>query len=235
MELVKQNAGEVVKAKVAEVKQFAQFGAVYVCTNEDDEAAGHEALGAVKALLNSADLERKKIVEPIKKVTSEVDAMFRDQIALPLGIVKASVERQLATYAAEQMRKSREAAAAEKRKADAAQAEVRRLAREAEEAEKAGDTAVAADLVQQQEQATEQVQQARTAVVEVSRPVVVATGNAVGGYKTKWTATITDPAKVPDVYWRPDLAMVQRAVDEGARDIPGVQITEEVSVSNRRK
>jgi hypothetical protein len=235
MELVKQSAGDVVKAKVAEVAQFAQFGAVYVCKSEDDEAAGHEALGAVKSLLSAADLERKKIVEPIKKVTTEVDAMFRDQIALPLGVVKAKVERELAGYAAEQMRKSREKALAEQRKADAAQAEVRRLEREAEEAARAGDTEVAADLVQQQEAKVEQVQQARTAVVEVSRPVVVATGNAVGGYKTKWVATITDPAKVPDVYWRPDLAMVQRAVDEGAREIAGVQISEEVTVSNRRK
>lgn len=235
MEIVKQDAGAVVKATAAQVEQFAQFGAVYVCKSEDDEAAGHEALGAVKSLLNAADAERKRFVEPIKRITTEIDGMFRDQITRPLETVKGQVERQLQTFAAAQLRKKREAEDAERKRLEVAQAEARRLGQEAEEAARAGDTEVAADLAQQQVVAVEQVQQARTAVVEVSRPVVVATGNAVGGYKTKWVATITDPAKVPDVYWRPDLAMVQRAVDEGAREIAGVQISEEVTVSNRRK
>ena len=231
MDLAKYNAGEVVKAKAAEVKQFEQFAAVYTCSGDEDEAAGHEALGAVKSLLNAADLERKKLVEPLKKVTSEVDAMFRDQITRPLETVKARVENSLRIYAAEQLRKQREKEAEERRKLDQAQAEQRRIEREAAEAERAGAAVEETKLAQ----AHEKVVQAATAVVEVSRPVVVATGNAVGGYKTKWTATITDPSKVPDVYWRPDLALIQRAVDDGAREIPGVQITEEVMVANRRK
>jgi phage gp36-like protein len=229
------DAGAVVKAKVAEVKQFETFGRIYTCESEEDEAAGHEALGAVKSLLNAADLERKKIVEPIKKVTTEVDAMFRDQITRPLEVVKSRVEGHLRDYATAQLRKKREAEDAERKRLAKLQDEQDQLTREAEAAAAAGDTEVAADLVQQQEAKVEQVQQARTAVVEVSRPVVVATSNATGGYKTRLVATITDPARVPDLYWRPDLTMIQLAVDQGAREIPGVQISEEVSVSNRRK
>lgn len=235
MELVKKHASDVVQEKVAEVKQFAMFGKAYTCTSAEDEAAGHEALGAVKQVLANAELARKSIVEPIKKVTSEVDAMFREQIVRPLEVVKAHVESELRSYAAEQIRVKREAEAEERRKLEQARAEQERLEREAAQAAAAGDDDVAADLLQQQVEQAEQVRVAQSAVVMVSRPAPVAVSNAVGSYKTRWVATIVDPSKVPDVYWRPDLALVQRAVDEGAREIPGVQIAEEVLVGNRRK
>lgn len=235
MQIVKQTADAAVMAKVAEVEQFSAFGKVYSCKSAEDEAAGHEALGAIKQVLASAEAERKSIVEPIKQVTSQVDTMFRERIARPLEVVKAQVEMALRTYAAEQIRLKRAAEEAERQRLAAAKAEQERLEREAAEAAAAGDAEVAADLSQQQVQQQAEVQKAATAVVMVARPTVVATGNATGSYKTRRVATIVDPAKVPDVYWRPDLALVQRAVDEGAVEIAGVEIREEVLVSNRRK
>ena len=79
----------------------------------------------------------------------------------------------------------------------------------------------------------QQAQQVAVAAATSAGPVKGAT--STGGYSSVWLATITDPGKVPDIYWAPDLAMVQRAVDNGARQIPGVEIVEQLVVSNRRK
>lgn len=271
------------QAKVAtaegEVRQYQSFAAVYTVGCDDDETAGHTALADIKRVADAADKERLALVEPVKRLTSEIDGMFREQIARPLMAVRQTIEGRLSVYAAEKMRKKREAEDAERRRLEAARAEQERIERERKAAEwraeqerqrlareeaerqraaadkeaqaaweadaprreaeakvrREAEEKAAAEFAEQQRVAREQEQAAALALAEQQRPIEVTATGAKGGYVTVRTARIVDPAKVPDVFWRPSLELIQMAVDEGARSIPGVEIDETVKVSNRRK
>lgn len=209
----------------ARVQAAAQWADAFVVESDDDEADGHEALGRVKKLTAEADAARKAVVEPIKSITTKIDALFRDQIAKPSAQAMATIEGQLNRYAAGKLRKQREVEAEARKRLEAAQAEARRVQQASGQPAEAVDAAVAA---------VNDAYVEIVAAVEVG-PQAVKTAAASGGYKTRWVARISDPARVPDVFWRPDLELVQRAVDQGAREIAGCEITEEVIVSNRRK
>lgn len=222
-------AGQKAEALLPRVTAATEWAASYTCADDEDEGLGHEGLGRIKKLQADADAQRKAVVEPIKQVTGKVDALFREQVAKPCDEAKVRVEQQLARYASDKLRKKREAEAEAQRKLEAERKKAAELAAQAQ----AGNAQAAQQLEQQEAKVHEAVVQ----VVEAAEqgPGPVKAGTSTGGYKTKWTATITDPSKVPDVYWRPDLELVQKAVDQGAREIPGVAIVEEVVVSNRRR
>lgn len=197
----------------------------------------------------------------LSKPCDELRATVEGKLAT-YGARKLQLQRQAEAEARRKLEAERAQAEAEAAEARRKQAEAEAAAKQAQaeleraelEARRAGDAeavakaeqaraeqALAAERARQQ---AEQAEQQRLARVHEAQAELVAatsdagpvkTGAATGGYKTKWTATITDPGKVPDVYWRPDLELVQRAVDQGAREIPGCQITEQVVVSNRRK
>jgi len=222
-------AGQKAEALLPRVAAASEWAAGYTCADDDDENLGHEGLGRLKKLQADADAQRKAVVEPIKQVTGKVDALFREKVAKPCDEAKARVEQHLARYASEKLRKKREAEAEAQRKLEAE----RKKAAELAAAAQAGSAQAAQQLEQQEARVHEAVVEAAEAAEQGPGPVKA--GTSTGGYKTKWTATITDPSRVPDVYWRPDLALVQHAVDQGAREIPGVAIVEEVVVSNRRR
>ena len=248
----------------------------YCCDDDDDERNGHEALGQLKKLQAEGEAKRKGVVEPIKRVTAQVDQAFRDQITKPCDAARGQVEAKLGTYAAAKLAEQRRVEAEARRKLEAeraraeadakaarkAQAEAEaeaarvqaRLERAELEARRAGDAeAVAkAEAAKLQAQARAQHQAEVERQAELERQAVllqaqaelaaasaddgpVKGATASGGYKSKWTVTIVDPSKVPDIYWQPDLQLVQRAVDSGARMIPGCEIKEQLVVSNRRR
>lgn len=222
------------------------------------EAKRKGVVEPIKAITGKVDQAfRENVAKPCDELRAQVEAKLGKYAAHKLQLqreAEAAARRQL-----ELERQRAEAEAAEaRRKQEAAEQEAQRVQAELTRAElaarRAGDAeAVAkaeqarlqaeleAEQAKRQAEADEQARQAR--VQEAQAQLVVATtdegpvkvGAATGGYKSKWTATITDPGKVPDVYWRPDLELVQRAVDQGARDIPGCQITEQLVVSNRRR
>lgn len=53
--------------------------------------------------------------------------------------------------------------------------------------------------------------------------------------RTIWKYEVVTPIDVPDAYWSVDPALVGAAVSAGARDIPGVRIWSEQSVTIRQK
>lgn len=210
-------------ALTTRVSAAAGWAAEYSCQSDDDEADGHDAIGQIKKLSAEAEAERKALVEPIKAISTKIDALYREQVTKPADAARLGIERELAQYAGEKLRKQREAEAEARRKLEA---ERERLAA----AKQAGDS-TKADVAQ------EAVHVAIAEVVAAAEvgPAAVKTGSATGAYKTRWTARIVDPSKVPDVYWRPSLELVQQAVEQGARAIPGCEVTEEVIVANRRR
>jgi len=210
--------------KLAErVANAGRWAAEYSCGDDEAEGDGHEALGQVKKLAADADAERKAVVEPIKAISSKIDQLFREQVSKPAEAARSAIERELARYAADKLRRQREAEAEARRKLEA---ERQRMAEAAAAGNDAATVAAQGAVVE--------------AVAEVVAagelgPSTVKAGSATGGYKTRWTARIVDPSKVPDVYWRPSLDLVQQAVEQGARAIPGCEVTEEVIVANRRR
>lgn len=258
------------------VKAAQEWAAGYLCSDDDDEALGHQALANVKRVQAEAEAERKVCVEPVKAIGSKIDTLYRENIARPCEQVRAVVEAKLQNYAAAKLAAQRAAEAEARRKleaeraelarqAAAAQAERDRIAAEAEaqrqaaqlaelEARRKGDAVAAAAaaaesarvaaeakaqadaLAAVQAEQAAKVQDALAEVVTAATPTgPVKTTGATGGYSVKLVARIVDPAKVPDTYWRPDLELVQRAVDQGARDIAGVVVDEVVQVANRRR
>lgn len=235
-------AAATLEQHVFKVAGYAAFARVYQCASEEDEAVGHAALAEMKLVGAEVDGERKALVEPIKAATSEVDRLFREGVAKPLQEMQDTIKQKLSIFAAERLRIQREAEAAERKRIAEARAEQQRLIDEAAAAARlaqSGDDFERAVQTQDNEEALRVAQeaevQATRALAQQQAPVAVQVGNAKGSYKTKLVVSIHDPSLVPDIYWRPSIEAVQSAVDQGARDIPGVTIVEEVVVSNRRR
>lgn len=154
------------------------------------------------------------------KAEAEAAEARRQQAAAELAAAKVQLELEAAELAA---RRAGDVEATAKINAARAQAE----------SAQANITAAANVAEAARQQAVIEAQGALIAATAEDGPIKA--GAAIGGYKSKWTVTITDPSKVPDVYWRPDLALVQKAVDQGARTILGCEIIEVSVMSNRRR
>ena len=234
----------------------------YACEDEETEKFGHEALARVKSIKAEADKTRLALVESMKRATADVDGLFREGIAKPCDQALGLLQGKLATYATARLQaqraaeeQARQALEAERRAVEAEQAaaaaealKVRQeLDRRELEARRSGDAAAAAQAQVDRETAAARAaadEAARAARVHDAVASMVSTmapaepvkaGRATGGYKSRWTVRITNPTAVPDIYWRPDLDLLQKAVDEGARSIAGCEVVEELLVTNRRK
>lgn len=84
----------------------------------------------------------------------------------------------------------------------------------------------AANAAESPSENTQLMREARTA----GAPEV----KGIGG-KVCYTAVLRDESLVPNEYWVVDMGAVQRAVDAGARDIPGIEVLESVNPTVRRK
>ena len=222
------------------------------------EAARKSVVEPVKQIGTKIDtLFRENIARPCDEARARIESLLSAYAAAKLKAQREAEAAARAKLEAERAEAARIAAEARRQELELQAAEAKRVA-EAQAAElqarRAGDAAkllqlqaeqaaaAAAAEVERARLAAEQAEQAakvQDAVAEVvtaSEPVgPVKSQHATGGYKTRWVATIVDPAKVPDLYWRPDLEAVQRAVDQGAREIPGCAVVEEVVVANRRR
>jgi hypothetical protein len=155
------------------------------------------------------------------------NAGIRDKLTL---IIKAATDR-TGAYRQQKEREQRQredaarrAAAEEQRRAIT---EAERLAREAQQKEAAGDRRAAVDLTKEAEE-----QQTRAAVAEAVVAAPPAPVRLHGDYGAtafsvkKWgfDPLEVDLSLLPPGYWTPDWDGIQQAIDEGARDIPGVNI-----------
>ena len=225
------------------------------------EAERKSVVEPVKQIGSKIDaLYRETIARPCESLRGDLEQKLGVYAAAKLRKqreLEAAAAAKLAAERAEADRIAREAAA-KQAAADAAAAAAQAEAVAAElAARRAGDAAAVAaaqaqqaEVLRAQEAAAAQlqaeqaaqaahVQDAMALVVSASDPASgagpVKTLGASGGYTVKRVARIVDPAKVPDTFWRPDLDLVQKAVDQGAREIAGVVIDEVVQVANRRR
>ena len=223
------------------------------------EAERRSVVEPVKVIGAKIDaLFRENIAKPCDVVRVSVEQRLASYAAAKLQAQRAAeaeARRKLEVERAEAKRVADAAALAQleldraeaKRQADAAAAELAarragdavKLA-ELQAAQREAELLVAAERAKLQAAQADQaavVQDALALVVSASEPGAgpVKVSGASGGYKLTLVARIVDPAKVPDIYWAPSLEAVQRAVEQGAREIAGVVIDEIVGVQNRRR
>lgn len=81
----------------------------------------------------------------------------------------------------------------------------------------------------------EQLQQVKEApaITSIGPEAGIILGAKVQGLTRRWKFEITDPNQVPRAYCTPDEKLIRQEVAAGARNIPGVRIYEEESISIR--
>lgn len=173
----------------------------------------------VKLLLKDIEDRRKRTVEPIKKEAAAVDAEAHRWADPLVAWDKKAEQALLAFKRLDEDRKRRELEERQKAVVAASQAQT--------QAEEAGDMATA-------DAASVALMKAEAAPVEA--PVRgFKTDSGTTSLRTVWKVEIVDPALVPDAYLVPDLRLLQKAVDAGAREIAGCHIQEVESLVVRTR
>lgn len=78
-----------------------------------------------------------------------------------------------------------------------------------------------------------QVKKAMTAYADVVNPKVRSQNGALASLRRKWNWSVTDETKIPREYLMPNIGAIDLAIEEGVRDIPGLEIYEETTVGVR--
>lgn len=76
------------------------------------------------------------------------------------------------------------------------------------------------------EQAAREAPVAQAPVVQVAAPAPLASASGAVAERKVWRATVTDETRIPREYLAVDQAAINRAVRNGVRDIPGVEIAQ---------
>ena len=216
-------AAEQVVDQLAGYVADAQRWAAELEVDEDNEADVVEAVARLRKAQRAAEKHKKRLTDALGPPKREIDRLFREGVARPLDEAVKVAGAKLDELAAE-VRKRR-LAEQEAAKADAL------------EAAKAGDD-----------------ERAEAALDKAEAPVTedVKTQGATSRVKVTYrAAAVTDAAKVPAQYLRPDLSAVQRYVDayvlqhdgelstqqlEALRaELPGIQVDEVVARNVRAR
>lgn len=217
----------------ADIDRIVAFGGELEVTNDQEAETVTEVLSRIAATTKKVKAARLTITRPLDE--SKRAAMDLEKAILsPLEPVDRTLRKGLGEYQAELQRKIREEQERldrERREAEAkARAEAEEAARkaaeateeEADEAEAEADLARARELVKQAEPRREVVPAA---------PMKAASGTA--STRMRWQATVTNEAEVPREFLKVDQVAINKAVREGAREIPGVTIEQVPEVAVR--
>lgn len=186
--------------KINDMKQKAEKHEV------TDDASNTNAVAMAsqaKSLAKELDKLSKEIVAEPNKFVKGVRS-FTKGFTEPLGQIEASLKRKVADYQYK-LRLEAQKREAEERKA------------RAELQKKMDEEAKAANV--------EPVKLPDP--VQSAPPKVTRTESGSAHIRMKWTATIEDESKVPREYCVPSQKLINQAVKDGIRTIPGVNIFEE--------
>jgi len=180
----------------------------------EDDAAEKEALemiGKVKKFLKAGESERKVIIGPSKMFFDSINRFWK-----PYKDIGADIERILKRGLGQYMaKKELERKEREKKEAEAAAALQAKLDAEAEEK---GLEKVEVKIVKEKKDKKE---------------VVRSSSGTAAHTRKNWTFEVLDFSKVPDQYKVLDRVKVNSAIKAGIREIPGLEIKQEIGVSVR--
>lgn len=200
------------------VTDFCQkFKAIVILNEEQDQQAESAAL-RVREMKRDIEEKHKLLVGPYKEITKAIDARKKSLVD-PLEGLLDILRRERGMWAVQKAEK----AALERRKIEAErQAELDKKNREEAAARALGiqDAAPVLEYAARDQQLERQDRQVERA-------------GQTKGLRMTWKAEIVTAAEVPRQFLVPDEAAIRRAVTGGVREIPGVRIWEEASVSIR--
>lgn len=164
------------------------------------------------------DTEKKKVLDPLKAAVAAAEAPFK-RLAGELEKLDSMLRGKLLTYnqakrAAEQARLEAEREAQRKALEEATNQAI--LEGKLEDARK---------IAEAEKYTSEQV--------VIAPKVSVHAPQATASTVTRWKYEVTNPAVVPREFCEPSPALINRAVQNGVRVIPGVRIWPEESISIR--
>lgn len=171
----------------------------------DDESQNkaNEFILTIKALLKKLDAERKKILEPTKTFTGKINSGYK-MYSTQLSAIVSELDAQNRKYIIE--KRIREAEEHRKR-----QEEARKLQKEMEK--KAAKVGVEVPTIQP---------------APIPEKRIVQTSMGTQTERKHWTFKVIDIKKVPAAYLQIDNRTVNAAIKEGVREIPGIEIYEEI-------
>ncbi len=199
-----------IDTKVAEVTKgiavFRRKTTMLTISSEADMEKAADILGEVKTQYNNVEKMRKFFVDPLNKHVKEINARFK-KITEPLAEVEATIKKMAGDFRLAQEKIRREA---EAKAQAAAQAKI--------------DKQIAAGKE----------------VDLVPLPTIEEAPKSVAGKSGKqltttifWNFQVIDPTLVPRKYLIVDEAAIRKAVQNGEREIKGVNIFEDTQSAVR--
>ena len=182
-----------------------------------DGASATEATGFlvnVKTALKTAESTRKDMTAGIVAAKKNIDGFFRE-LTNPYKDAEKTVKEKLGNYHLEQERIRQD----EERRL--------RVERELREAERTQAETQAAEWGEEPPPVEEPAEEP----TEVPEPVkTVRSGGGSASMREVWKYEIVDSKAIPRHFWMVDEGKIQRAVDFGDREIPGLRIYKDIQV-----
>ncbi|MDP3937580.1 MAG: hypothetical protein Q8R92_05525 [Deltaproteobacteria bacterium] len=195
-------------------------------SSEETKTTATALLGACRKIQKDAEAKRVSLVKPLNDHVKAINDLFREVLA-PFVEADKHLDGQLLARRREEIRLAAEATAAAERQRLEAEA----MLREAERAEAAGKAAIAESLL---DTAVAREQGARIAEVQAQAPArVVRTAAGTSSVRKTWTFKVLDPEAIPREYLELNEACVRKAIMAGVREIPGIEVYQEESLSVR--
>lgn len=202
METPDEKLGEIAK----DLEVITAEADTYTIQSQNDIAIATDFLVKVKARAKRIEELRQFFVKPLNDQVKAINDRFKAVIK-PLEEIEAKVKRSISDYTLEQERLRRE----EEWKLQELHA--KEMAKKEKAAEKAGTEFVPTVAPK----------------IEKSMPSVKTESGKTTTIKV-WKFEVTDAAAVPREYLVVDETLIRKAVQAGAREIPGVRIYEDVQV-----
>jgi len=176
-----------------------KLGAMAELAKVQDAETCNEALnlaGDIKNLYKAIEEDRKKAIEPSRKIVQMVNDVAK-KFQATLDMAEQLLKVKLAAYQLTQQMK----------------------AEEAQKAVKSLSESLGLDIE----------------IIAPSASKTLSSEKASTSTREKLTFEITDPAIVPDEYWRLDEKLIQAHISMGKKHIPGIKIVTEKTMIIRRK
>jgi hypothetical protein len=203
-----------------------EAGKLTVDSDETDTAAT-AMLGIGSAIQKAAETKRTALVKPLNDEVKAINDFFKRELA-PFVDARPGLEQKSLAWRRKKAALKAEADARAERERLAAEA----LAAEAVKAEQAGQTAIAEKLL---DKAVESEGNAAAAVAVAAQPIrnTVVTSMGASTIKRTWTFKVLDLAQIPSQYLVLDDKAVREAIRQGVREIAGLEIFQDESLSVR--
>jgi len=206
-----------------QLEKREKLGTITEVNNKDEAEIALEVLADAMKIEKEVEAKRKELVAPINDVKNKIQARANEL----KDILPAEVKRVKGLVIDFQTRQE-----ALERKAREEEMERQRKAQEKLDAEKAELDNVG-DFLSDEEKAAKE-QELAELEAEASQTNEFK-DTKTKGMRSTWKGEVTDESKVPREYLVVDQTLINKAVKDGVRNIPGVRIFEEKNLAVRTK